>query len=93
LTFFKKRDHFQIIAEILSLCKSPQTETDIKRRTYTPSAVLQNLIVQLLFSNWLKIVEENYGQKKLLTTINGMIFLEKYEELRRIAGLEITVSQ
>lgn len=86
MAFYKKRDHMQIIADILNVCKKPQTKTYIRRQTNISYEVLQNCILQLLVGQWLKIMQEDCGSKKLTITEKGTVFLEKYIELQKIAG-------
>ncbi len=86
--FYKKRDHIQVIAEILSLSKSPQTKSYIRRQTSISYAMLQNCIEQLLRKHWLMVEEEDCGQKKFAITEKGLVFLEKYWELQNIMGTE-----
>jgi hypothetical protein len=44
--------------------------------------------MQLLLSNWLAIVKENCGQKKLIIREKGLIFLEKYLGPQKIVGIK-----
>ncbi len=88
MSFNRKRDRIQIIAEILGTCRSPQTQTYIRRQTNVSYAVLQSCIMQLLVRQWLLQVEETYGQKKLSITDKGLIFLEKWLELQKLAGIK-----
>jgi predicted transcriptional regulator len=83
-----KRDRIEILAEILGTCKSPQTQTYIRRQTNISYTVLQSCIVYLLFRNWLSEIEVEAGQKKLGITDKGLEFLAKWLELQRLAGLK-----
>ncbi len=87
MSFNRKRDRIQIIAEILSLCRSPQTQTYIRRQTNISYSVLQDCIFQMLLRQWLRQIEE-YGQKKLLITDKGRVFLNKWLELLKLAGIK-----
>jgi predicted transcriptional regulator len=82
LSFNRKRDRIQIIAEILGSCKSPKTQTYIRRQTNISYDALQSCIMQLVLRQWLKQVEEESGQKKLAITEKGMDFLEKWVEIQ-----------
>jgi predicted transcriptional regulator len=83
-----KRDRIEIIAEILGACRSPQTQTYIRRQTNISYTVLQSCIVYLLLRNWLLEVEVEPGQKKLEITDKGITFLTKWLELQRLTGLK-----
>ena len=88
MSFNRKRDRIQILAEILGICRSPQTQTCIRRQTNVSYAVLQSCLMQLLLRQWLLQVEEACGQKKLATTNKGLAFLEKWLELQKLAGIK-----
>jgi predicted transcriptional regulator len=90
LSFNRKRDRIQIIADILRTCRSPQTQTYIRRQTCISYAVLQTCIVQLLLRQWLEETEADCGQKKLAITPKGTVFLEKSLELQKLAGIKST---
>jgi predicted transcriptional regulator len=83
-----KRDRIQIIAEILISCKNPQTQTYIRRQTNISYTLLQSCIMQLLLRRWLVLIEEGCGQKKLIITEKGLIFLEKLLEIQKIVGIK-----
>jgi predicted transcriptional regulator len=87
LTFHHKRDRIQVIAEILGLCRSPQTQTYIRRQTSVSYSVLQSCLMYLLTREWIIEVESASGQNKLAVTEKGMVFLEKWVELQNLAGL------
>lgn len=88
MSFNRKRDRIQIIAEILSSCRNPQTPTYIRRQTNVSYAVLQSCLLQLLARQWLMRVEHGQGQKKLVITSKGIVFLEKWVELQKLAGIK-----
>ena len=88
MSFNRKRDRIQIIADILSSCRRPQTQTYIRRQTNISYAVLQSCIMQLLLRQWLAQIEESCGQKKLAITGKGLIFLEKWVELQKMVGIK-----
>jgi predicted transcriptional regulator len=83
-----KRDRIEILAEILGACRSPQSQTYIRRQTNISYTVLQSCIVYLLLRNWLSEIEVTVGQKKLEITDKGLTFLAKWLELQRLAGLK-----
>jgi predicted transcriptional regulator len=85
----RKRDRIQIIAEILGMCKTPQTQTCIRRQTSISYEVLQSCIVQLLMREWLLQVGAEDGQNRLALTDKGMVFLDKWAELQQLAGLKM----
>lgn len=84
----RKRDRIQIIAEILGTCRTPQTQTYIRRQTSISYTVLQSCIMQLLMRQWLLQVDTECGQHKLAITDKGMVFLDKWLELQKLAGLK-----
>jgi predicted transcriptional regulator len=89
----KKRDRMEIIAEILSSCKSPQTQTYIRRQTSIPYAVLQNCIMQLVVMQWLERVKEDDGLVRLAITEKGLVFLDKWLEIQKIIGAKAKQGQ
>jgi hypothetical protein len=44
--------------------------------------------MQLLVRHWLFQIEESCGQKKLAITEKGLVFLGKWIELQKLAGLK-----
>lgn len=88
MSFNRKRDRIQIIAEILGLCKTPQTQTCIRRQTSISYEVLQSCIIQLQMRQWLALVDAQDGQRKLEITEKGTVFLDKWAELQQLAGLK-----
>jgi len=86
MAFYRKRDHIQIAAEILSLCENPQTKSNIKRHTTISYGTLQSSITQLLRRQWLTLLNEDRDQKKFITTEKGLEFVEKYWDLRKVMG-------
>ena len=88
MSFSGKRDRIQIIAEILASCRSPKTQTYIRRQTNISYEVLQSCIMQLVLRQWLMKVEEESGQKKLAATEKGMDFLKKWFEIQNLIGIK-----
>lgn len=87
MSFAGKRDRIQVIAEILKLCKNPQTQTSIRHQTNISYVVLQSCVMQLLVRRWLEEVEARHGQRKLAITEKGAVFLGKWMELQDLTGL------
>ncbi len=87
-SFSKKRDRIEVLAEILGLCRSPQTQTFIRRQTSVSYGVLQSCIMYLRMQKWLVEVNGEDKQKKLVTTEKGMVFFEKWAKLQRLAGMQ-----
>ena len=83
-----KRDRIQVLAEILGTCRSPQTQTYIRRHTSISYSVLQSCLVVLLLRRWITEVETDNGQRKLVTTEKGLAFLEKWLELQKLTGIK-----
>jgi len=86
-SFSKKRDRIEVLAEILEICRNPQTQTYIRRQTSVSYGVLQSCIMYLLMHKWLCEVNCGNTQKKLATTQKGMIFFEKWTKLQSLAGI------
>ena len=84
----QERDRILIIAEILRLCRGPQTIGCIRSITGIPQKSLRKYIHQLLTHEWLETVEDDCQHKKVETTIMGLIFLEKFSEIERLIGLK-----
>jgi predicted transcriptional regulator len=88
LSSFKKRDRIQVLAEILGICRNPQTQTYIRRQTGVSYVVLQSSIMHLLSRQWLIEVVDESGHKGLTTTNQGLVFLEKFAEIESLAGFK-----
>ena len=88
MSFNRKRDRIQIIADILSSCRRPQTQTSIRRQTNISYTVLQSCIMHLILRQWLMQSEAGSGQKKLAITHKGLVFLDKWIELQKMVGLK-----
>ncbi len=87
MSFNRKRDRVQIIAEILSACRTPQTPTYIRRQTNISYDVLQSCLMQLILRQWIGKTDCKRGQQKLVITNKGLVFLEKWVELQKLAGI------
>ncbi|MDR0471554.1 MAG: winged helix-turn-helix domain-containing protein [Nitrososphaerota archaeon] len=88
MSFNHKRDRIQIIAEILSNCRTPQTQTFIRRQTHLSYAMLQSYLMQLLGRQWLLPVQGDNKQAKFIITHKGQSFLEKWIELQKLTGIK-----
>jgi predicted transcriptional regulator len=78
-----KKSNFQVLSEILTLCKKPQSEKTIKTEMNLPPALLQKSILQLQLSNWLDYLRvEGSKFKYYVTTKKGAVFLEKYGKIQ-----------
>lgn len=87
MTFNHKRDRIQIIAEILGICKAPQTQTFIRHQTHLSYTILQNCLIQLLGRELLLQIQIE-GQQKFFITPKGQLFLCKWLELQTLTGIE-----
>ncbi|NLF88443.1 hypothetical protein GX563_06435 [Candidatus Bathyarchaeota archaeon] len=85
----RKRDRIEVLAEILSICKTPHTKTFIRCHTSVSYEVLQSSIMQLVKRQWLLQDGEGCGQPKFTITAKGRTFLKKWLELQQILGLDI----
>ncbi|MGD6805549.1 MAG: winged helix-turn-helix domain-containing protein [Candidatus Bathyarchaeia archaeon] len=88
MSFNVKRDRIQVIAEILGLCRTPQTQTYIRRQTSISYTLLQSCLMHMLMRQWLAEVQDKFNQRKLVTTPKGMVFLEKWLELQKLTGFK-----
>jgi predicted transcriptional regulator len=76
-----RRNHLQILADILSFCKTPQPKTRILYRTNTNSKLLDNYLMQLRISS---LLETAPNVKKYSTTEKGTEFLETWTKLQEM---------
>ena len=73
------RGSLEIMAEILSLCKQPQTKTRVMYDTNLSWRMLQKYLSQLQSRGLLE--EVHYSLTKYSTTRKGLKFVEKWREL------------
>ena len=73
-----KRNSLEITAEILSLCKQPQTKTRVMYRTNLSWKMLQKYLSELQSRG---LLEEVQSLTKYATTKKGLKFVEKLREL------------
>jgi len=73
-----QRNHLEIMAEILSLCKKPQTKTRVMYGTNLSYKMLQKYLSQLQSRGHLEV---HHSLPKYVTTRKGLKFLEKWAEL------------
>jgi predicted transcriptional regulator len=69
------------MAEILNLCRKPQTKTRIMYTTNLSYRTLQSYLSQL---KSLALLDIHHSETKYYTTVKGLEFLEKWSELKRI---------
>ena len=74
-----KRIGLEIMAEILSLCKQPQTKTRVMYRTNLSWKMLQKYLSELQSRGLLEEVHQSLS--KYATTRKGLKFVEKWREL------------
>jgi len=74
-----KRNCLEIIVEILSLCKQPQTKTRVMYDTNLSWRMLQKYLSQLQSRGLLE--EVHYSVTNYATTRKGLKFVEKWREL------------
>lgn len=75
------RNSLEIMAEILSLCKEPQTKTKVMYGTNLSWKMLQQYLSQLTSRGHLEV---HHSAIKYLTTRKGLDFLEKWDELKKL---------
>ncbi len=76
-----KRNRLEIMAEILSLCKQPQTKTKVMYGTNLSYKMLQKYLSQLQSRG---LLEVHHSLTKYMTTQKGLDFLEKWRELEEL---------
>lgn len=79
-----KRDHSQILAEIVLFCRKPQTKTRIMYETRLSYAQLKKCLPELRRCGLLEI---NYSQEKYVASEKGLFFLEKWQEMQEFLAL------
>ncbi len=74
----RRRINLEIMAEILSLCKQPQTKTRVMYQTNLSWLMLQKYLSQLQSR---RLLEVHHSLTKYATTQKGLKFVEKWREL------------
>lgn len=72
------RNSLEIMAEMLSLCKKPQTKTKVMYGTSLSWNMLQKYLSQLQSKG---LLEVHHSSTKYTTTQKGLKFVEKWREL------------
>jgi len=75
------RDHLEIMAEILSLCKQPQTKTRVMYGTNLSYKMLQRYLSELQSRGFLEV---HHSLTKYVASRKGLNFLEKWRELEEL---------
>jgi predicted transcriptional regulator len=83
-----KRDKFQIKAEILEVCKEPQTITDLLAKVGWFGGYYAQYVRELTQKGLLKAEGQKRLGKKYQTTEKGLLWLNTYKELKRIEESE-----
>jgi predicted transcriptional regulator len=79
-----KRNSLEIMAEILILCKRPQTKTRVMYRTNLSWRMLQKYLSQLQSR---ELLEVHHSLPKYATTQKGLKLVEKWRELAELITL------
>ena len=74
-----RRNHIEILSDILELCKTPQTKTNILHSTNTSFALLESYLLKLQMSSLLGLESET---KRYFTTEEGQKFIEAWLYLK-----------
>jgi predicted transcriptional regulator len=82
-----RRGRFEIIAEILLLCRRPQGKTRVMYETNLSYSMLQMYLNNLIA---LKLIEVHHSKKKYATTQKGTVFLQKWLSLSDLLTEEQT---
>ena len=78
LIFENRRNHLQVLYDILELCEMPQAKTRILRTTNTSFKLLESYLLQLQESS---LLERQPGTKKYITTKEGQKFSQAWINL------------
>jgi predicted transcriptional regulator len=82
LIFEGRRNHLQVLCDILQLCvRGPQAKTYILRNTNTSFKLLELYLLQLQASN---LLTYQYKERKYYTTDEGRLFIEMWQRIRRL---------
>jgi predicted transcriptional regulator len=81
LIFENRRNHFQVLSDILEFCKLPQAKTCILRNSNTSFKLLELYLLQLQSSNLLELQPKT---KKYLTTAEGQRFIDAWLYLKAL---------
>lgn len=81
LIFESRRNHFQVLSDILELCRAPQAKTCILRTTNTSFKLLETYLLQLQTSGLLELQAKT---RKYLTTLQGQRFIEAWNYLKEL---------
>lgn len=93
---FKRRSRFEVMYQILSLCRTYQPKTYIMFQCNLSYELLQKYLETLVDGNLLKIVRNNKDKEYFQTTEYGERFINEYEKLKSIleeARREITMRE
>jgi predicted transcriptional regulator len=75
-----QRNHFQILKEILDICREPQTRTQIMCKTGVTIKKLQFCLRQLLKQN---MVRFHHRKRTYVTTEEGLRYLQSCVEIQK----------
>jgi predicted transcriptional regulator len=76
-----RRDHLQILEDILELCKTPTPKTQILHTVNTNFKLLEAYLLQLKAA---ELIEKNTTSCKYSTTKKGLIFIKHWKVLQTI---------
>ncbi len=79
LIFENRRNHLQVLYDILELCEMPQAKTRILRNTNTSFKLLESYLLQLQTSDFLELQPKI---KKYVTTEEGQKFIDAWIMLK-----------
>jgi predicted transcriptional regulator len=77
----RRRDHIQILAEMVFLCRTPKTKTYLMKQTNLSYRLLKTCMTQMLQQELVEYRQMNDG-KKVVATQNGLNFLTKFIEVQ-----------
>ena len=79
LIFENRRNHLQVLSDILELCRTPKAKTYILRNTNTSFKLLEMYLLQLQTSFMLELQPRT---KRYLTTKEGQKFISAWINLK-----------
>lgn len=79
LIFEARRNHLEVLSEILELCRLPQAKTCILRNTNTSFKLLECYLLQLQTSGLLELEAQT---RRYNTTLQGQRFIETWVYLK-----------
>ena len=81
---FRRRSRFEVMYQILSLCKTLQQKTYIMFKCNLSYSLLQKYLEILVSANMLKILRKEKSKEYYIVTDRGERFMAEYEKLQEM---------